>query len=396
VSGSQLLLALPWVAMLLIMPLMLLRRPRLSTFEPPAPEDAPLVSIIVPARNEAVNISVCVASLLNSVYPRFEIIVVDDQSTDGTGDIVGILATHAESRVRVVHGEPVPEGWLGKAWACWQGYRHAQGELLLFTDADTRHEEMLLGRAVGALLTREADMASVLPRQMMIGLWERLILPHIFALISLRYMHLERVNRTRNPRDAIANGQFILIRREAYDAVGGHEAMRTEIVEDQCLAQRIIAAGRRIVVAHADDLMETRMYRSLGGIVEGWTKNLAIGSSRAAPEWAGPIVPWLIALFLIGMWVLPPFTMLLTLMTPIGGWIRGWSLAVTVASILFWAVVHAIQRVPLPFSLSYPIGALAAAGLFVRSALRGSNVVWKGRRYTVAPDTARLEPPAAA
>lgn len=395
-SGSQMLLALPWVAMLLIMPLMLLRRPRLSMFEPPAPEDAPLVSIIVPARNEAVNISVCIASLLNSLYPRLEIIVVDDESTDGTGDIVAILAAHADNRLTVVDGAPPPDGWLGKPWACWQGYRHAKGELLLFTDADTRHEELLLGRAVGALLSREADMASVLPRQLMIGIWERLILPHIFALISLRYMHLERVNRTRNPRDAIANGQFMLIRREAYEALGGHEAMRTEVVEDQCLAQRIIATGRRIVVAHADDLMETRMYRSLGGIVEGWTKNLAIGSARAAPEWAGPIVPWLIALFLLGMWVLPPVTMLLTLMTPLGGWIQGWSLGVTAASIVFWAVVHAIQRVPLPFALSYPIGALAAAGLFVRSALRGPHVVWKGREYRVGADTASLEPPSAA
>lgn len=395
-SGSQVLLALPWVAMLLIMPLMLLRRPRLSTFEPPSAEDAPLVSIIVPARNEAVNISVCIASLLNSLYPRAEIIVVDDESTDGTGDIVGILAAHADNRLTVVDGTPPPDGWLGKPWACWQGYRHAKGELLLFTDADTRHEELLLGCAVGALLSREADMASVLPRQLMIGLWERLILPHIFALISLRYMHLERVNRTRNPRDAIANGQFMLIRREAYEAVGGHEAMRTEVVEDQCLAQRIIAAGRRIVVAHADDLMETRMYRSLDGIVEGWTKNLAIGSARAAPEWAGPIVPWLIALFLLGMWVLPPVTMLLTLMTPLGGWIQGWSLGVTAVSILFWAVIHATQRVPLPFALSYPIGALAAAGLFVRSALRGQYVVWKGREYRVGADTAGLEPPSAA
>src|SRR5690606_41890327 len=132
-----------------------------------------------------------------------------------------ILADHSDGRVRLIEGEPLPAGWLGKPWACWQGYRHAKGDLLLFTDADTRHEDMLLGRAVGALEQRGADMVSVMPRQMMIGFWERLILPHIFGLISLRYMHLERVNRTRQPRDAIANGQFILIRRQAYDAVGG-------------------------------------------------------------------------------------------------------------------------------------------------------------------------------
>ena len=284
-SAVQLLLAAPWVAMLLIMPLMLLRRPRLNSFPPPS-GDAPLVSIIVPARNEAVNISVCLASLLNSEYPDFEIIVVDDGSSDGTDDIVRILAEHSDGRVHLVNGEPLPPGWLGKPWACWQGYRRARGDLLLFTDADTRHEERLLGHAVGALTRHSADMTSVMPRQLMVGLWERLILPHIFAMISLRYINMERVNRTRTPRHAIANGQFILIRREAYEAIGGHEGMRAEVVEDQRIAQRLVAAGRRIFVAHAEDLMETRMYRSLKGIVEGWTKNLALGSRQASPAWA--------------------------------------------------------------------------------------------------------------
>jgi chlorobactene glucosyltransferase len=361
----------------------MLRRPRLASFEAVSGAHAPLVSVIVPARNEAVNVSVCLASLLNSLYPNYEIVVVDDDSTDGTGDIIRILADHADGRVVVVDGEPLPAGWLGKPWACWQGYQRARGDVLLFTDADTRHEEMLLGRAVGALQQREADMVSVMPRQVMIKLWERLILPHIFALISLRFMHLERVNRTRQPRHAIANGQFILIRRDAYEEIGGHEALKAEVVEDQRIAQRLVANGRRIFIAHAESLMETRMYRSLAGIVEGWTKNLAIGSRSAAPQWAEPAVPWLVAAFLIGMWVVPPVILITTLTTRLGGWVQGWSLAVTAASMLFWLIALALQRVPLPYVLSYPVGALIAAYLFVRSALRGPNVAWKGRDYTV-------------
>lgn len=382
-SGTQLLLSLPWVAMILIMPLMLLRRPRLSSFTRPAAQDAPLVSIIVPARNEAVNISVCLASLLNSEYPNYEIIVVDDGSRDGTGDIVRILADHSDGRVQLVEGEPLPAGWLGKPWACWQGSRYASGDVLLFTDADTRHEERLLGHAIGAMAARSADMVSVMPRQLMIRLPERLILPHFFALISLRYINLERVNRTRTPRHVIANGQFILIRRDAYDEIGGHEAMRAEIVEDQRIAQRLISAGRRIFIAHAEDLMETRMYRSLGEIIEGWTKNVAIGSRYASPDWAAPFVPWLIAIFLIGMWVVPPFAFLTALVRPVPPWVQGWSMAVTAASLLFWLLAHAVQRVPLPYALAYPLGAVAAAAIFVRSALRGSRVEWKGRHYTV-------------
>ena len=388
-NAAQLLLALPWIALVLITPVMLLRRPRLSSFAPAADEELPLVSIIVPARNEATNISICLASLLNSLYPRFEILVVNDDSIDGTDDIVRILADHSDGRVRLVQGQPLPEGWLGKPWACWQGYREARGELLLFTDADTRHEDMLLSRAVAALRKRDAHMVSVMPRQLMIGFWERLILPHIFALITLRYLPLERVNRTRNPRNVIANGQFILIRRDAYEEIGGHEALRDEVVEDQRIAQRLVSAGRRIFIAHAESMMETRMYRSLRGIIEGWTKNLAIGSRRAAPAPIAPAVPWLAALFLTAFWVLPPVVLLMSLTTGFNGLVRGWSLAVTAISLLFWLVAHAIQRVPLLYAAAYPVGAGFAAWLFLRSALRGPRVAWKGREYRVSPGMGR-------
>jgi chlorobactene glucosyltransferase len=384
-TGSQLLLALPWLALVLLIPLLLMRRVRLAKFAPPAPEDAPLVSVIVPARNEAVNISVCVASLLNTLYGRFEIIVVDDNSIDGTGDIVRILAEHADGRVRVVNGEPLPPDWLGKPWACWQGYRQARGDVLLFTDADTRHEDMLLGRAVGALNDTGAAMVSVMPRQVMGSFWERLVLPHIFTMIWMRYHDLRRVNRTRTPRDVIANGQFILIRREAYEAVGGHEALRSEVVEDQRLAQRLVAAGRRIFIAHAEELIETRMYRSLRDVVEGWSKNLALGSRQAVPRLLAPFVPWLIVMFLLGFWVAPPVIMLLTLFTRLGGWVQGWSLAVTAFSLLFWIVTHVLQRVPVQYAFAFPVGAAVSALLFARSALRGRRIEWKGRAYEVRP-----------
>ena len=152
-----------------------------------------------------------------------------------------------------------------------------------------------------------------------------------------------------------------------------------------------VAAGRRILITHAEDLMETRMYRSLRGIIEGWTKNLATGSRRASPAWAAPVVPWLIALFLIGMWVVPPVILLTMLMTPLGGWVQGWSLAITAASLLFWLLAHAVQRVPLPYALTYPVGALAAAGLMVRSVVMGPRVAWKGREYRVDEGSRSVE-----
>jgi chlorobactene glucosyltransferase len=385
-TGTPLLLAMPWLALVIIVPLVLRRHLRITSFAPPAPETAPLVSVIVPARNEAVNISACVASLLNTQYPRIEIIVVDDGSTDGTGDIVQILADHSNGRLRPMEGQPLPAGWLGKPWACWQGYRQAQGEVILFTDADTRHDDALLGHAVGALQQNSADMVTVLPRQLMLGFWERLILPHIFSVIFMRYHDLKRVNRTRNPQDVIANGQFILMRRDAYEAVGGHEAIRGDVVEDQRLAQRLVAAGRSIFVAHAHDIMDTRMYRSLDGIVEGWSKNLALGSRAAAPRWIAPAVPWLIALYILAVWVLPPAMLLAGLLTSlVSGTAFAWAALATTASLVFWGVMHAWMRVPPGYAVTYPLGALAAAWLFVRSAIRGTRVAWKGRHYDVVP-----------
>jgi chlorobactene glucosyltransferase len=385
ITVNPLVLALPWLALVVAIPLLLRRSVRITSYRPPPAESAPLVSIIVPARNEAVNISPCVASLLNTQYPSVEIIVVDDGSTDGTSDIVRILEEHSAGRLRLLEGEPLPAGWLGKPWACWQGYRHARGELLLFTDADTRHDDALLGHAVGALERNSADMVTVLPRQLMVSFWERLILPHIFAILFMRYHDLKRVNRTRNPQDVIANGQFILLRREAYDAIGGHEALRREVVEDQRLAQLLVQGGRRMFAAHAHDIMDTRMYRSLDGIVEGWSKNLALGSRAAAPSWISPAIPWLIALFIATAWVLPPTAMLLGALTPlVSGATFTWGLLATAFSLLYWGVMLAFMGVPIVYAVLYPLGAAMSAALFVRSAVRGSRVAWKGRQYDVA------------
>ncbi|HSJ26320.1 MAG TPA: glycosyltransferase [Longimicrobiales bacterium] len=387
-TESILLPAVPWLAMLVVVPVFLRRRVRITSWPPPQGEDAPLVSVVIPARNEAVNISACVASLLNTQYPNIELIVVDDGSTDGTGDIVRILADHADGRLRLVQGAPLPPGWLGKPWACWQGYRLARGELILFTDADTRHDDALLGHAVGALQQNRADMVTVLPRQLMLSFWERLVLPHVFSIIFMRYHDLKRVNRTRNAKDVIANGQFILIRREAYDELGGHEALRGVVVEDQQLAQRLVTAGRPIFVAHAHDIMDTRMYRSLGGIVEGWSKNLALGSRAAAPGWIAPAVPWLIALYILVAWVLPPAVMVAGAFTGlVSGGAFGWSVITTGLSLLFWLTLLLWMRVPPVYAVLYPVGALVTASLFVRSALRGSRVAWKGREYDVVTDT---------
>ena len=180
-----------------------------------------LVSVIIPARNESATIETVVRSVLASTYQPLELLVVDDRSTDDTAAIVERLAA-ADPRVRLVRGRRCLPGWYGKPWACHQGYRAARGELLLFTDADTRHEPELLARRWARSSPSGADLVTVAPRQRCVTFWERVVMPQIWLLLGLRY-HPARVNRARRERDVIANGQFILVPRRRYEAVGTHE-----------------------------------------------------------------------------------------------------------------------------------------------------------------------------
>jgi chlorobactene glucosyltransferase len=372
---ADLLPALPWLAPYIALVRLADNRPNLSEVPPRSGEP---VSIVIPARNEAATIETVIRSILASSYLPFELIVVDDRSTDATADIVTRLAS-ADSRIRLLSGEDLPEGWFGKPWACHQGYLAASARLLLFTDADTRHEPELLGRAVGALYQEEADLVTVSPRQRCDTFWERLIMPQIWLLLGLRY-HPKRVNRATRERDVIANGQFILVTREAYKAAGGHQAVRHEVAEDLALAQACLRAGRKIHFAFAERLMETRMYHSLPHMVEGWSKNVYLGGRRSFPQ--EPLLRALVPLILIAallFWLIPPLSLI-----PSGGTGR-FGLAAMMAtglSLVFWGLLSYGMRIPLAYALGYPLGALMTLYIVARSTWRGARrVEWRGRVY---------------
>ena len=367
---SAWLLASPWILVLLvILSSYATRRPQLRDYAPAT--SGPLISVIVPARNEARNIERCVRSILAATYPNIEVIVVDDRSTDGTGDLVEAIG----GRVRLVRGEELPAGWFGKQWALVQGYRVARGELLLFADADTKQEPELIARAVTALTTERVDLFSVIPRQEMVTFWERLIQPHVFLALQARVGDLRRLNRTRIPWNAIANGQFILVTRSSYERVGTHEAVKFSVADDVMLAQSYVAAGRDIFLAHAIHDMRTRMYGSLREIVAGWSKNLAIGAPLMAPP-----VPWIRTLLPYVMWM----PALLWVAPPILWAVNGWDFAAiaTVASLATWIGIYAGERGPIQYALLYPLGAVMVAFIMMRSAWRGNRKVeWRGRTY---------------
>jgi chlorobactene glucosyltransferase len=382
---SLILFALPWLLPFLTLFRLARRRPNLddpalATLLGP---DPPLISVIIPARNEAATIETVVRSVLATAYPRMELLVVDDRSTDATAELVERLARR-DVRLRLIRGGELPAGWYGKPWACHQGAGAARGAILVFTDADTRHEPALLGQAAGALLRQSADLVTIAPRQRCVTLWERLVMPQIWFLLAYRY-HPMTVNRARRPRDVIANGQFIMVRRQSYEAVGGHEAVRGEVAEDLALAQRFLAAGGRLHFAFAEPLMETRMYRGLRHLIEGWSKNIYLGGRLSFPDEPvrRALVPVMLAAATLS-WLLPPALLLLGWLGAVpGGLMAPMGLAAGL-SLLFWALISAGMRIPPWYALGYPLGAAMTLYIVLRSTVRGARrVEWKGRRYGV-------------
>jgi len=371
------LLAAPWIlALLLIASRYLIRGPRLHDYEPLT--SGPLVSIIIPARNEARNIERCVRSVLATAYSPIEVIVVDDRSTDGTAEIV---APAIGDRLRLVHGVEPPAGWFGKQWAIVQGYKVARGELLLFADADTKHEPELVPRAVRGLQVERVDLFTVLPRQEMRTFWERLIQPHVFVALESRFAYLASINRTRTYWNAIANGQFILTTRAAYEAAGTHAAVKHSVTDDLILAQNYVRAGKDIFIVQAREFMTTRMYGSLREIIAGWSKNLASGAPLMAPpiRLVRAVVPYLMWLPAL-VWLAPPILWLLA------GW--HWAAIATVASLLTWTLVYVKERAPVWYALLYPLGSAVVAFIMIRSAWRGRRLIeWRGRTYGSASET---------
>jgi glycosyltransferase involved in cell wall biosynthesis len=229
----------------------------------------PEVSIIVPARNEEASLGDCLESLTAQTGVGFEIIVVDDGSTDRTREIAQSFA-----KVRVISAGPLPDGWTGKNNAAIAGAKEGRAQWLLFTDADTVHLPGSLARALAEAKREGADLLSYSPEQAAVTFAERAVMPVIFSELAAQYPP-QKV-RDRNSGIVAANGQYILVRRAAYDAIGGHAAIATEILEDVALARLFHNAGQRVYFRYGGDTVRTRMYRNWPQLREGWTKNLAL------------------------------------------------------------------------------------------------------------------------
>ena len=373
--------ALPWIVTPIVTAIRVLGSKSLDDESAAPPENPPLVSVVIPARNEARNIERCLRSVLSNDYPRFEVVVVNDGSSDATGDIAQSIAA-ADNRARVIETEGLPEGWFGKQWACETGARATSGEIILFADADTTQSNDLITRSVNAMLRRNADLFSVLGRQELGTFWERLIQPQIFTIRSVRYGGTESITRSRFVKDKIANGQCLFVRRSTYEEFGGHSLVKSHVADDMMLAQRYFARGRRVVLEEGIHQLSTRMYTSLGELVRGWGKNVFAGGRDSVPF--GLFGRLLFPLLLLSgplFNLVPALVLIASLVVPVSSALLLWATIAEVAMLVWWIYLYSsIGESPF-YSLLSPLGALMVFYIFLRAALRGQRVLWKGRQY---------------
>jgi glycosyltransferase involved in cell wall biosynthesis len=329
------------------------------------------VSVIVPARNEEACLAACLQSLLAQIGVTFEIIVVDDHSTDRTRDIA---SSFSSEKIRVIEAGPLPAGSTGKNNAVTAGSKIARGDWLLFTDADTIHLPGSLARSLEEAKRHQAAMLSYSPEQVVDSFWEKSVMPVIFAELASSF----RPSQVSDPKSpaAAANGQYILITREAYDAVGGHAAIAASLLEDVALARAVKRSGRKIFFRYGGDAVRTRMYRSFAQLREGWTKNLAL----LFPS------PVRLAVLRSLEFVLIVASLAIAIANAMRGHERPALVAGILAILLYAVFLTRIRRAH--FSWDADILALFGLPLFSYLLLRSrkmhatGNVNWKGRKYS--------------
>ncbi len=339
------------------------------------------VSVIIPARNEEANIRDCVQSVLAQEYRPLQIIVVNDNSSDATGPILAEMAAE-HAKLEVVSGEPLPPGWVGKNHAITQGMARAGGQWVVFLDADARMSPEAVGRAVAMVRQKDLAMVSFFPRHSLCSFWEKVVQPVVLGVVFAG----APPSLTEDPKDPAAGafGQFILFRRSAYESIGGHEAVKGEVLEDWPMAQKIKAMGLRVGLADGQDLVQVRMYTSLSGLWEGWSKNVFHGVGKKLYL----LVAVLVFVFVMGIW--PVLLMVWALLVALLG-LPGLALPAVagafqlVVTLGYGAWVNRRMGLPAIYVLGFPLGAAVFMGILLNSAYRvlsGRGVTWKGRTYT--------------
>jgi len=343
-------------------------------------KNPPLISILIPARNEAENISRCLKSLLKQDYPNLEIIVLNDNSTDGTSKVVKVIA-EKDNRVRLVEGAPLEDGWIGKNFASHQLAKYAKGEYFIFTDADTLHFSKTVSSALGALITTKVDALSIYPRQIMVTFAERMTVPIINIALQC-FIPFMLIKKSKNPLFSTAIGQFMMFKRKTYEKIGGYESIKGHMIDDIQISKRVKKSGYKFMVFDGRNTVYCRMYRNLKGVVIGLAKSIY-------PAFNGNILALFSFTGLLTATLLIPFTLL-----PLGAFLFDWPVAIIRLIIFQIIIILAIKTI---FAIRYkqrmldillaPVSmAVIDALVFVSffQAKYGEGLLWKGRVYDVS------------
>lgn len=341
----------------------------------------PLISILIPARNEEENIRRCLVSLTKQDYSNIEILVLDDNSSDNTAKIVAELS-EKDPRIKLYSGGLLKEGWLGKSYACWQLSKYARGDYLVFTDADTLHFPSSISGAVACLLRYNLGALSVFPKEIMVTFHERMMVPFGHYII-LCLMPLFLIRKTKIALFCAAIGQFMLFKKEVYEKIGGHKSVKGKMLEDIKISKRVKSFGYKFMIFDGRNNVYCRMYRNFREIVKGYSKVLfAVFDYK--------IYMISIAIVLISVIFLFPFLIL-----PVGI-LFDWPLFL-IELIILQVVIILITRIILsirfkckavdiifhPVSMAYLI-AIAINSIFTARAKMG--IYWKGRIYDVSKE----------
>jgi glycosyltransferase involved in cell wall biosynthesis len=369
----------------------IMRRIDILTPESPrlASDDPPLVTAVIPAKDEEATLGQCLAAVRAQTYPRLEILVVDDRSTDGT-QAIARAAAEADPRVRLITIDELPPGWTGKTHALQRAADEARGDWFWFLDADTAFAPENLAIVMEYARIHQAGLVSLLPEMRCETFWESVVQP-LASIVLMQAFPLLLVNTARSRR-AFANGQYILITRAAYTAAGGHRAVRDRFVEDIALAGRVKRLGFPIRVAVARRIGDTRMYASLGQLVRGWSRILYDAFDRRAWRLFVPVLDGLV--FNQSGHVVLAASLIMLARGSAGAfawWLLGLSL---VHHLLAYSVMRRVYRLSVPRSRHtgwYPVGNLVLDWILLRAiamCLTG-RVRWRGTDYGPALAAAR-------
>ena len=341
-------------------------------------KDNPLISVLVPARNEEENIKKCIVSLTKQDYKNIEILVLDDNSTDNTANIIRKLSKKY-SNIKFYKGEHLRKGWLGKSFACHQLSKHARGKYMIFTDADTLHFPDSISSAVACLERYKVDALSVFPMQVMVTMHERMMVPFgNYIILALFPLYLMR--KVKNAMFCTAIGQFMMFKSEVYRKIGGHKSIKGKVLEDVKISKRVKKSGYKFMIFDGRSNLYCRMYKSFRDVVRGYSRVLF-----AAFDYN--IFMMSMAIFLIATVFLGPFIML-----PLGV-VFNWS-ALIIEIIILQMIIILTTRIVFAIRfkcrsvdiLLHPVAMLYLLFIAVKSILDiryGDGMTWKGRVYTI-------------